>query len=91
MKYFQIFVRHSRYETQPLEKALKKVFGAETLLFGRPQHQGAQRLKVAVSATTAAGSMAYVLSNYNTRLSRGLKYKRFRPDDPQDEMKVWEA
>lgn len=59
---------HSKYETQPLQAALIHAFGEEQYLFGGQRSDAANLdIKVAVTATSAAGS-AVVLANYH-RLS----------------------
>ena len=62
---------HSRYETQPMERALKAAFSENGFLFGglheeRPQFGSrSQTLNVAVVAASVASNKAFVLSNYN--------------------------
>lgn len=64
-------LHHSRYETQPMEEALKSAFSENRLLFGglqeeRPQLGGrSQAMNVAVVAASVASNKALVLSNYN--------------------------
>ena len=53
---------HSRYETQPLQNALKEAF-EDDYLFGGPRIEGSE-VEVAVVATSSTGSTV-VLSNYN--------------------------
>ena len=57
---------HSRYETRPLDDALISAYSKEEYLFGgtRPHSSYGTDVKVAVTATSAAGS-AVVLANYN--------------------------
>ncbi len=61
---------HSKYETRPLEDALTSAFSESEYLFGgpRPHVSYGTDVKVAVTATSAAGS-AVVFANYN-RLCR---------------------
>jgi len=56
---------HSRYKTEPLEKALKEVFGQE-LLFGA-QASSSQPVSTRVGVTTCSEShqTAFLLANYN--------------------------
>ncbi|EMC99209.1 hypothetical protein BAUCODRAFT_146182 [Baudoinia panamericana UAMH 10762] len=82
---------HSRYETQPLEDALKTAFTHEQYLFGgRRADPGSTSTKVAVTATAAAGQ-SVVLSNYNRLCTRKLPYHFQRPDNLDTELKTWEA
>lgn len=57
---------HSKYETRPLEEALKTAYTENEYLFGgaRPHASFGTDVKVAVTATSAAGS-AVVFGNYN--------------------------
>lgn len=57
---------HSKYETQPLQDALKKAFSGDEYLFGgtRPNQYYGCDIKIAVTATSAAGNPV-VLANYN--------------------------
>ncbi|ETI24750.1 hypothetical protein G647_04120 [Cladophialophora carrionii CBS 160.54] len=86
----QLFVKHSKYETTPLETQLKQAFGDRTLF---PKHRSEDRLKTAVIAVSSSGSRAWVLSNYNTHPGRGRgpPYQRYRPSRPRDEILTWEA
>jgi hypothetical protein len=98
VRYVQLFAKKSRYETKPLERALLESFGYETPLFGA-RADALGRLNVAVTATTTSGNQAYVLSNYNTRAGRTNSgredsltlYRRYRPNQQRDELRVWEA
>lgn len=92
VRYVQLFVKHSKYETAPLERALKVAFDAKTRLF--PANISHGRLKTAVTAVSSSGSNAWVLSNYATlpgQEGRGPRYKCYRPNRPQDELRTWEA
>jgi hypothetical protein len=95
-RHVQLLVKKSKYESRPLNQALKSTFTSDSVLFGRPAAQ--DRLKVAVTATSGSGSQAYVMSNYNTKNRRsskderkGASYIRYRPDNPSNEIKIWEA
>lgn len=58
---------HSRYDTRPLQDALIEVFGDSQYLFGgqrEAKEAGGMEVKVAVTATSAAGS-SVVFANYN--------------------------
>jgi predicted acylesterase/phospholipase RssA len=86
---------HSRYETKPLESALKAAYGDENL-FGGPKdladHYAIDRTtKVAVTTTTTNGRVI-LLSSYN-RINNddGSKYQFHRSEKPQREITVWEA
>jgi hypothetical protein len=86
----QLFVKHSKYETTPLEAALKQAFGHKMLF---PYQASNESLRTAVIAVSSSGSKAWVLSNYNTHAGRdrGPRYQRYRPGRPQDEIATWEA
>lgn len=82
---------HSRYETQPLQEALLEAFGANEYLFGgQRKESGTINTKVAVTATTAAGT-AVVLANYNRLCNEKLPYQFQRPEQQSAELKTWEA
>jgi hypothetical protein len=87
----QLFVKHSRYETKPLEAVLKTIFGHDRPLFGEREVDAEQPLNTGVMATTSAGSQARLLANYNTRASPGQNYKRLRSYHPKEEIATWEA
>lgn len=54
----------SKYETRPFQRALMNVY-SNGYLFGSPINNESHHTKVAVTAATAAGLKAIVLSNYN--------------------------
>ncbi|KAM0713999.1 hypothetical protein Q7P37_010963 [Cladosporium fusiforme] len=82
---------HSRYETQPLEEALVEAFGGEEYLFGGQRAESCTiNAKVAVTATSAAGT-AMVLANYNRLCDEKLSYHFQRPEQQSAELKTWEA
>jgi hypothetical protein len=62
---------HSKYQTQPMERALKEVFSENRLLFGGLQEKSpgfgsrSRTVNVAVVATSVVCNKAFVLSNYN--------------------------
>jgi len=84
---------HSRYETCPLEEALMEAFTDDQTLFGgrRPNQSTAPRVKVAVTAVSAATSTAVVMANYNRRCTEKLSYQFLRPERFSQELKIWEA
>ncbi|KAK4446666.1 acyl transferase/acyl hydrolase/lysophospholipase [Podospora aff. communis PSN243] len=92
---------HSRYETKPMERALKEVFSESRLLFGGALGDGlesgsrSRTLKVAVVASSVACNRAFVLSNYNRPADIGfpvgVSYHFQRPESASQELKVWEA
>ena len=97
-RYLQLLIKRSRYKTEPLVKALKEIFTEKSILFGEVARPN--KMKVAVTATSNSGSQTYVLSNYNTKNTRirkdgqyldTVRYNRYRPDAPEDEIKTWEA
>ncbi|KAI0490190.1 hypothetical protein F4859DRAFT_183291 [Xylaria cf. heliscus] len=99
-RHLQLFVKRSKYETKPMDDALQSAFGGG-ILFSNRSKNGNQRLKVAVASVSEAGTKPFILSNYNTlddstafntsEKSKLLKYQRYRPTQPDDELKVWEA
>lgn len=54
----------SIYETRPLQEALMGTF-SDGYLFGGLRYNDTPQIKVAVTATSAAGLQPVVLSNYN--------------------------
>lgn len=82
---------HSKYETQPLQEALVSAFSDEQYLFGgRRSDPGSMDVKVAVTATSAAGN-GVVLANYNRLCLEKLSYHFQRPEKLNGELKTWEA
>ncbi|OQO14747.1 hypothetical protein B0A48_00129 [Cryoendolithus antarcticus] len=82
---------HSMYETQPLQEALIEAFTEDQYLFGGQRSEsGTMDVKVAVTATSAAGS-AVVLANYNRFCTEKLSYMFHRPEKRNGELKTWEA
>lgn len=86
----QLLVKHSKYETTPLEAALVNSFGRAKLFDGE---DSTARLRTAVTAVSSSGSRAWLLSNYNSLQGSGFKpdYHRYRPQSPEDEVLTWEA
>ena len=82
---------HSKYETQPLQEALIETFGEDQYLFGgRRSNPGSMDIKVAVTATSAAGNPV-VLANYNRLCLEKLQYHFQRPEKLTAELRVWEV
>lgn len=86
----------SRYKTTPLRDNLQKVFGQQRLFGSRSDPNSYHAAKVAVTATDEAGRNAIVLANYTREDNKGRKQKKSqydfpRPDDPKEELKIWEA
>lgn len=92
-----IAANDSRYETTPIEKALKHAFGEDQNLFAgsRDDVQDSamlQRLTKAAVVTTTLGGTPTVLGNYNrSDDSETAKYHYHRSEKPEHEMKTWEA
>ncbi|KAL3429839.1 hypothetical protein BDV09DRAFT_202723 [Aspergillus tetrazonus] len=87
---------HSKFETKPLEDALRSIYG-DTKLFGGSRGNMEEPLclrrltKVAVTTTTTAASVV-VLANYNRHGStENQSYRFYRSEKPESEMKVWES
>lgn len=92
IKQLQKYIKRSKYETRPLEDALKQVFAPEQPLFGQRTFPEADRLNVAVTATSSTGSLGYILSNYNTKTSSNIaRCQRYRPESSWNELSAWEA
>ncbi|ETS74669.1 hypothetical protein PFICI_13153 [Pestalotiopsis fici W106-1] len=93
IRYIETMLKKSKYRTRTLEDALKRALGEEPL-FG-PIDPDVRPLKVAVTATTEAGRLPYLLSNYNMATSSlkrsAIEYRRDRPESPDEEVRVWEA
>lgn len=96
IEFFISASNHSRYETQPVEKVLKDVFGEHNLFAGTKHDFDDKRIfqrltKVAVTTTTTAGTVA-LLANYN-RLDteENPAYQFHRSEKPPDEIKTWQA
>lgn len=81
---------------------------SDNRMFGGPRFDNRRQSKVAVTATSAAGLQAIVISNYNriggdqrctfdvqgsgsVELMDIVPYHFQRPDNPETELKIWEA
>lgn len=80
-----------KYRARPFEEVLQQLFGEDDYLFGGFQADPKRyAVRTAVTATTATGSTAVVLSNYNR--PEDSPFTEFvRPDRPEHELKIWEA
>ncbi|KAM7212335.1 hypothetical protein V8F06_012271 [Rhypophila decipiens] len=80
-----------KYRAKPFEEVLKQLFGEDEYMFGGFQADPKRyAIRTAVTATTATGSTAVVLSNYNR--PEDSPFTEFvRPDRPEHELKIWEA
>jgi len=67
---------HFKYETHPLEEALKSAFTESQYLFGgpRPTDTPNSDIKVGVTATSSAGS-SVLLTNYNRLCAEKCEYE----------------
>lgn len=91
LKYASALSGASRYKTKPLYRALRTAFGEDYLFGGISNSETPQRLKVAVTTTSATGHDNVLLANYR-RTEDNLPFYHFeRPHDPAVEMKIWEA
>jgi patatin-like phospholipase/acyl hydrolase len=80
-----------KYRTKPFESVLQDLFGVEEYMFGGFQaDQKRYKTRVALTSTTATGSTAVVLANYN-RPEDSPFTEFIRPDRPEQELKIWEA
>ncbi|THY21832.1 FabD/lysophospholipase-like protein [Aureobasidium pullulans] len=80
----------SLYKTKPLHKALQETLGQGTL-FGGSDTLRKFRTKVAVTTTSGDGKEAMLLANYNRPQYPTDSLIFVRPDNPEDELEVWEA
>ena len=97
-----------KYRTKPFETILQELFGEDEYLFGGFQPDPKRyKTRVALTSTTATGSTAVVLTNYNRAedspcesdsdseameiTDSGPVTEFVRPDRPEHELKIWEA
>ncbi|KAI4717347.1 FabD/lysophospholipase-like protein [Aureobasidium sp. EXF-10727] len=80
----------SKYKATPLHDVLRATLGQKPL-FGANDSLNAFKTKVAVTTTSADGKEAMVLANYNRQKNPGDRQTFVRPEDPADELEVWEA
>ncbi|KAH0360595.1 FabD/lysophospholipase-like protein, partial [Aureobasidium melanogenum] len=80
----------SKYKATPLHNVLRGTLGRNPL-FGANDSLHAFKNKVAVTATSADGKEAMIFANYNRPQSSGDSQTFIRPEDPSDELEVWEA
>lgn len=87
----------NRYETAPIESALKEAFGQDRNLFAGARDyiddEAAlhRSTKVAVVTVTTAGTVA-LLANYNRPdEEEGASYQFHRSEKPLGEIKIWQA
>jgi len=81
----------SRYSVEDLDAVLQRLFGDSTNLFRHEDQRDTfqlLRLNVAVTAVTSIEQQLSLFSNYNVNVEGRLRY---RPIDPEVEIKVWEA
>lgn len=77
----------SKFKTQPLQNALRQVFGEEQLYGGPRKAYYEYDTKVAVTATSGTGQRAVVLANYSRQEENEPNYKFEFPHHLQ----IWEA
>ncbi|KAH0162104.1 FabD/lysophospholipase-like protein, partial [Aureobasidium melanogenum] len=80
----------SKYKATPLHNVLRGTLGRSPL-FGANDSLNAFKTKVAVTATSADGKEAMIFANYNRPQSSGDSQISVRPENPSDELEVWEA
>ncbi|KAI9727191.1 MAG: hypothetical protein M1834_008499 [Cirrosporium novae-zelandiae] len=82
----------SHYDPIIMERCLQENFGTNRRLFGVMTSKPSGT-KVAVTATTITNAKLCLFTNYNGTGNRGadLGYKILRPENPADEIMVWEA
>jgi len=66
LKTLALVSHKSYYKSTPLEAALQKAFGTDTLLFGGASCREKRQIKVAVTATSAIENQPVVITNYNS-------------------------
>ncbi|KAF2689243.1 hypothetical protein K458DRAFT_357870 [Lentithecium fluviatile CBS 122367] len=94
MKHMVTLKHGSRYKTTPLRESLRIVFGQESL-FGYSR-DATHAPMVAVTATDEAYKTPIILANYSREdgkrsRRRRSRYEFPRPDNPDLELKIWEA
>jgi hypothetical protein len=96
LKHFITMKQPAKYKTTPMRKALEREFGKSETLFGHRVRDNANQPKVALTATDITTKRVIVLANYG-RMENSPHGKRrrgwnfVRPNDPNDELKIWEA
>ena len=86
----------SRYETQPLESALRSSFKEERLFGGfrdlsEHHHNMLRMTKVAVTTTTTSGTVCLLANYHRTDNDDHPSYNFVRSEKPHQEIKIWEA
>ncbi|KAI9766696.1 MAG: hypothetical protein M1840_006340 [Geoglossum simile] len=89
---FTSWLADSRYDASVLQACLKEVYGEDRRMFGIAESEPSGT-KVAVTATTISDATLCIFSNYNGAGMRrkDCGYKHFRPDDPEDEIMIYQA
>jgi hypothetical protein len=94
-----------KYQTKPLEELLIENFKDEPIFGGLHETPASYVRKVAVTASCETGEQAVIFSNYNRAddeqgmsttlhrpvLTNEVNYRLERPDDPANELRLWEA
>ncbi|KAF2188984.1 hypothetical protein K469DRAFT_684250 [Zopfia rhizophila CBS 207.26] len=80
-----------KYRTHPLEEALKDYFKDEPIFGGPHETSVSYARKVAVTASCETGEQAVIFTNYNRVDDEQVSYRMERPDDPNNELRLWEA
>ncbi|KAF4637022.1 hypothetical protein G7Y89_g1060 [Cudoniella acicularis] len=82
----------SKYGSSALEKSLKEAFTeSEPLFGGSSASKLGTNTKVAIPAIPSSTSKTTLFPNYNRLSLTNLPYKLFRPENEQNEVKLWEA
>jgi len=86
---------HSRYETKPLESALRRAYGEERLFGGvrdLSDNYGVDRTTKVAVTTTTTNAKVFLLTNYNRINSDDSSAYQFqRAEKPHREILIWEA
>ena len=80
-----------KYRTHPLEEVLKDQFKDESIFGGLHETPASYARKVAVTASCETGEQAVIFTNYNRADDDQVNYRLERPDNPANELRVWEA
>ena len=81
----------SKYRTRPLNTALQDLFHPDTALFSSSLWMSGGINKVGVISTSESWEQAIVLANYNREVEQNPTYYFERPEDPRNELKIWEV
>ncbi|KAF2758985.1 hypothetical protein EJ05DRAFT_499409 [Pseudovirgaria hyperparasitica] len=81
----------SKYRTRPLEEVLQNHFKPERIFGGFHEASASYRRKVAITSATETGEHAVIFTNYNRAEDGSVNYRMERPDEPRNELLLWEV